>query len=226
MTNIIRISIKSRGKDSSFAQKNSPTYQDAVLCTNDRTFQLRQVHSSNAIFLVRPAVNLSCVHDPGAVQISIIGSSKVTLECLSHNPTPRVDIMGLPMYRGPGGSESDLRSSSPVRDEPCSKSAITMDTPCSKNELELAWIDLVAFEENGEAFRPTPKVLLKLWQVIHTTSTAEGLLLEKPFSISELWELVKLEGYPRPLVEAFIRRLESGSTNNDCKPNPLSHRIH
>ena len=54
--------------------------QNAVLCTNNRTFQIRQVQSSNSVFILQPSGNYPGDNQVPAQSLSAIGQCTSTLE--------------------------------------------------------------------------------------------------------------------------------------------------
>ena len=206
----------------------SPSPSPAVLCTPSETYQIRQVHSSNSIFLIRPFnIDDSGTQDstpqPTA---SIIASAKATLELQKTSVSPALLLrQHLPLYNGLQDEEGDfdMMEMSPVGNSKDKKTKVALfeSLPVSDGECQLAWLDLCAYEEDGAAWRPSAKALLAIWKALFSAATADGLPLDSQFKADDLWELIADDGYPHGLFQAVLKSsAEDDYAGNGCKSNP------
>ncbi|KAI9873442.1 MAG: hypothetical protein M1830_000409, partial [Pleopsidium flavum] len=95
------LTLKSSSSPSSAA--TGPPASHAVLTTQNQTFQLRQVQSSNSIFLLQPHMVCNAGADAfvAASNLSVIAQCKATLELTSiaTSPVPYLEEL-LPLYKG------------------------------------------------------------------------------------------------------------------------------
>lgn len=204
------LSLKSSPASSSTTSGSAPAF--AVLTTHNQTFQLRQVQSSNSIFLVQP----SGISNAGADTIctppslSIVSQSKATLELsqVSANPVPYLEKL-LPLYNGPHEDEdaSPLTAPPGIIMNRRSKRSVFEDIPASDDEVEKGWRDMCAFENNGQALRPSVVYLVELWQAIMSVATAQGIDMTERFQFSDLWEMLEVDGWPESLIDAVLQIL-------------------
>ncbi|KAI9836386.1 MAG: hypothetical protein M1819_001416 [Sarea resinae] len=212
------LSIKS---SSSSTSRSDPASTQAVLCTPSQTYQLRQVQSSNTIFLIQP----SAAHQreasgdevpilSGASRLSAIASSKSTLE-LHHSTAsaiPHLKQLLLPYDatldddRDPYMNTQQPMGAASIRR---TRKSTFSDMPFCDNECERSWRSLVAFEHDGACFLPSASSSMDVWKALHTSAVAEGIDLTKQFKVYDLWALVQEDGFPQGLVEAVIRRVSS-----------------
>ncbi|KAH0569233.1 hypothetical protein GP486_000050 [Trichoglossum hirsutum] len=152
--NPLTITIKSAPVTSS-----ASTPSHAVLCTTDETFQLRQVHSSNSVFLIRPSQHNGSTEEvyqsPG---LCTIASPKVTLE-LHRVAISSVSHLKklIPIFHAPEDGDGDSEMTSwPTGFEKQSRIEIFADVPTCEEECRRGWTEIVAFELDVE----------DLWQTI------------------------------------------------------------
>lgn len=194
---------------------------NAVLCTNDRTFHLRQVHSSNSVFLLQPSEATTSSED-GSIPIpgvSVVAQCKATLELIPA-ATSAIPYLkeSLPVYRDPlgdGNSKFELSSTSAAK----SKLAILDNAPMSTDEFESGWIEVCAFETRGQARRPLASTLNGIWKSILSAAAVNALKFDDGFPTSSITSLVEEDGYPKSLLVAVLTRLSAtGDTpSHDCK---------
>lgn len=78
----------------------------AVLCTDDHTFQLRQVQSSNSVYIVRPSESLHEDHEIPSPSLSAIARCTSTLELVTSDTAASFAMVSqllkesLPQYEG------------------------------------------------------------------------------------------------------------------------------
>lgn len=202
----------------------TPVTTNAVLCTNDRTFQLRQVHSSNSIFLLKPSEAKNSSEDGNipTSSVSVVAQCKATLE-LTPIATSAVQYLKecLPVYRdslGDISSKIRLLSTSGAA-AAGSKLAVLDDAPISSGEFESGWIEICAFETGGQAWRPLASTLHGVWKSVFSAAAVNGLKLDDGFPTSSITSLVEEDGYSTTLLMAVLTRLSSieDTKSDDCK---------
>ncbi|KAK0253288.1 hypothetical protein LTR91_009730 [Friedmanniomyces endolithicus] len=157
------------GPKSSKAGLNS----DAVICTPNKTYNIRQVNTSNSVYICQPTSHNDDDDDenpqPG---LQAIAQSSWTLELSSTASPSAVPYLkaALPTYSSTGTYQSnELRAS---------KQQIFDDTPLSQAECEAAWKDLACFEVESDpkgCFLPTASAKVQVWRAILESATAAGV---------------------------------------------------
>ena len=181
---------------------------NAVLCTETQTYSLRQVHTSNSVFILRPSQ--SEVASVTSESVSAIARCPTTLELVSSTLSGAAFLKSvLPPYAisdavsGQDDSLHEDKASSGYR----SREAVLNDAPMSRQELHLAWVELCAFEKDGSAMLPTASALYALWKSIMSASTIKGMKLDESIYVNSIAEAVEDDGFPRDLLHAVIHRL-------------------
>lgn len=180
---------------------------NAVLCTDDQTFLIRQVHSSNSIFVLTPSYTVPDANeDDNAVGagLNAIAQCTTTLE-LKPFTASAVNILKarLMQYTGSDSGVQDFSANS----SGSGKERLRDDMPLSRAEFEMAWADLCAFELDETAMLPIATSLLGAWKSILSAGTVRGLKLDDSIHIQDIVGLVEEDGFPRNLVEAIVGRL-------------------
>lgn len=180
---------------------------NAVLCTDDHTFELRQVHSSNSIFVIRPSrTALNDREQSGFTTTSVhaVAECATTLE-LKPSSRSNVDLVKnlLPTYRGLEDNTEVSYPNQLVK----GKERISEDAPLSSAEFEAAWVDLCAFELNKNAVLPVTPVLHGVWKSILSAAAVKGLKLDVNVFIQDVAGLVEEDGFPQNLLQAVVSRL-------------------
>ena len=210
-------------KSSAVQNPNASSAPSAVLCTQDETFQIRQVHSSNSLYILQPS-KIPSIESKEIVPssaISAIAQCTATLELLHSSPNAALFLRQvLPVYQEGGvhlGSTRKRQNTTSSELESKSKFAILAEAPLSADELEKAWIELCVFELDGQAFLPSARTLLNLWKSFVAAAAVKDVRLEESFRVTDLAELVEEDGYPYILLEAVMRRLDGNliSTTQD-----------
>ncbi|KAI9888618.1 MAG: hypothetical protein M1814_006599 [Vezdaea aestivalis] len=189
----------------SSASKESQDFQAAVLCTDDKTFNLRQVHSSNSIFLIQSSESEGS--EPASANLTIVGSLKTILEAQPADVDVVPIFQGLPSYNGqelPPQSEGVTNSGTLASS---GRSELLSNAPVSRTEFDVMWTEITACELNGITYIPTPQILARAWHALNEAMTAEGIDPDAHLSIDDLCTLVVVDGFPRPLVKAILSRL-------------------
>ncbi|KAI9792234.1 MAG: hypothetical protein M1833_001233 [Piccolia ochrophora] len=198
-----------KSSDATLSDSSSPSH--AVLCTPGKTYQLRQVHSSNSIFLTQPLHHSD--HSSTETGISVVACLKSTLELHSAPASPDQYLRQLlPEYAGlqvnPDYGNEAPSVSAP--DKGMSKLGVFSDIAASDEECERAWIDSCAFEDTSyRAKLPSAGAKLGLWRSIISIAVSEGLRVESVFSKDDLWRFVSTENWPRDFFNAVLIRLST-----------------
>lgn len=193
-----------------------------MLCTSNKTYHLRQVHTSNSVHLTQP-VSLSARPDgiatPGISAIAKCGS---VLEAHPVNESPvsalREALTRIWHHESWGGDSIAQFSGELVRKR---KEDFFADIPFSDAECEQAWVELCAFEFADGPVLPTLPTLWTYWKTIFTTAVAEGIDLGAQFQITHLAKTLQDEGELfSGLVEAIFHRLlpDDQMGGDDCRP--------
>lgn len=210
--------LKSAGFPNAYNDSQQP---NAVLCTDNRTFQLRQVQSSNSVFILQPSEK-SCGDNQSPTQsLSAIAQCTSTLELVPLDTAASFATISqllkntLRAYKGPD-MDIGLGQDTKVTGECKDKDAILYDAPFSKDEVNEIWKQSCAFEAFGRPFLPTPSALAMVWKSILSAATIRGVNLEKRFDLNSLAEMVTSDGFPWELVTAVVAQLVS---DNDYLKN-------
>ncbi|KAL8814475.1 MAG: hypothetical protein Q9223_006304 [Gallowayella weberi] len=177
----------------------------AVLCSNDQTFQLRQVHSSNSVFLLQPSfVATTTDQTPWSEGLTAIAKCEATLEAIPQATacTPLLKTI-LPVFSSQHGADM------PISIEARGRQAIFQDLPVSSREFDQSWKDLCAFETEGRAFRPSAAVCWIAWRSIVDACTLKGLSFNRELDVISLARTVGEDDVPEFVVAAIIDRLRS-----------------
>ncbi|KAL8745858.1 MAG: hypothetical protein Q9190_002057 [Brigantiaea leucoxantha] len=135
--------------------------------------------------------------------MTAISRCEATLELIPVLPDPKLFLVrSLPVY-------SDIEVGSSARmDNANSKESLLKDTPLSCEEFERGWINLCAFELNGNSWRPSSDLLFKLWSSVMSAVLLKGLDLERGFPWAALAQTVEEDGFPIPLLQALLARVK------------------
>lgn len=198
------LSVKSQA--ASGAPNAPPAY--AVLCTPSTTFQLRQVQTSNSLFITQPALDAHSNEIPAPVTCAI-ASCATTLELHPSNASAVTLLRdALPIY--------DLTSDDmDATGNGESMAAVFDDIPLSHAQCLSAWSELIAFELPNGSYRPNANVLTQAWSAINATTLAEGVRLDSQFLTDDVARAVAEEGHPPALVAAMLKHLTQDDQKGD-----------
>ncbi|KAF2473781.1 sister chromatid cohesion protein-like protein Dcc1 [Lindgomyces ingoldianus] len=205
------LSIKSQAASGASGTPSAkPAY--AVLCTPTSSFQLRQVQTSNSLFVTQATLEAHGNEIP-APTICAIASCAATLELHPSTESSVVHLQAvLPVYDIVGGDVD-------VAGNGKSKPVIFSHIPLSDGQCESGWRELVAFEFAGSSYRPSANTLSQAWKSISAAALAEGVKLDSQFLTEDILRLVDEEGYPSDLILAILRLL---AADNQDKTGPWS----
>ncbi|KAF2855846.1 sister chromatid cohesion protein-like protein Dcc1 [Plenodomus tracheiphilus IPT5] len=183
-----------------------PAY--AVLCTPNKTFQLRQVQTSNSLFVTRPMLETHGNEIPIPATCAI-ASCTATLE-LHPSAAPAVSLLkdALPVYDIVAG---DVDATSNGR----SKLSVFDDLPMSAGECQAAWSDIMAFELDDGSYQPSPNALTQVWRSINAAALADGVKLDSQFLTLDITDAVAEEGHPPGLIKAILAFLSVEGTDKN-----------
>lgn len=177
----------------------------AVLCSSDQTFQLRQVNSSNSVFLLQPSTIATATGEASSTEgLTAVAKCEATLEVIPQTIAcyPLLKRV-LPVFSDLDGK--DVPSSIDIK----SRQAIFEDIPVSSREFDRAWNDLCAVEDEGRAYRPSPAVQWKAWASIVSACTLKGLSLDRELDVVSLARTVEEDDVPAFVLDAVMERLRS-----------------
>lgn len=182
-----------------------------VLCSDDQTFQVRQVHSSNSVFIIQPSCITSQNHGLDySDSLTAIAKCEATLEAIPYSPACGPLLKGaLPVF-------TDLESAQKLKPAAVqSKRSILNDMPMSLQQCNQAWTDLCAFEVGDQAWRPSPFMLWKVWTSITSACTLRGLSLDQSLDTQALARASEEDDIPAPLFHAVMSNIqvEGGTTH-------------
>ncbi|CBX94006.1 hypothetical protein IAQ61_003880 [Plenodomus lingam] len=201
------LSIKSLAPSApSNASHAKPAY--AVLCTPNKTFQLRQVQTSNSLFVTQPMLETHG-NDIPVPETCAIAACTATLE-LHPSAAPAVTLLrdALPVYDLVAG---DVDAPSNGK----SKLSVFEDLPMSDGECQTAWDNIMAFELDDSSYQPSPNALTQVWRSINGAALAEGVKLDSQFLTLDITDAVAEEGHPPGLVKAILAYLSTEGTDRE-----------
>jgi len=190
-----------------------PSY--AVLCTPNKTYQIRQVQTSNSVFVTQSSTSTDDVGLP-IDGINAIASCTATLElhAVTESASNYLKVALITW-------DEDSSTSKP-RQNGQSKHSILKEIPLSDGECEVSWAQLCAFEHNGRSYMPTAGALVSLWKDVLEVSIAESIDLSQMFLVDELWKVLDsqtMSSTPKQLLNALLCRLlpDSEQVNQGCE---------
>ena len=190
-----RLSIKS----SAAAANDRPAY--AVLCTPDRTFHLRQVQTSNSLFVTQPQYLDAHGNDIPLPATCAIASCPATLELhLSDASAAALLHEVLPVYDIVAG-EVDAAGNG------MSKDHIFENLPLSDAQCQAGWNELMAFELDEHTYRPSVNALAQVWKSTNAAALAEGVKLDNQFLTEDIATAAADDGHPSNFTKAVLRHL-------------------
>ncbi|KAF3003643.1 hypothetical protein E8E13_007947 [Curvularia kusanoi] len=184
---------------SSAPASDRPAY--AVLCTPNKTFHLRQVQTSNSLFVTEPRHLDSHGNDIPVPATCAIASCPATLE-LHPSDASAVALLHevLPVYDIVAG---DVDATGNAQ----SRAHIFQNLPLSDAECLAGWNELVAFELDENTYRPSANALSQAWRSINAAALAEGVKLDNQFLTEDIASAVADDGHPPNFTKAVLRYL-------------------
>lgn len=182
-----------------------------VLCTDSQTYNVRQVQSSNSVYLIQPPSNSSNSGESLLTQTAVraIAQCASTLELIPASTTGAILRQILPIYSYPHtGLENEgkpMMESNTL--EKTSKQQTLENTPLSLGEFDKAWLDFCAFELDGQAWLPSAISLGHVWKSILSAAAVQNVNLVEKFHILDISDIVGEDGFPQALLDAILRRI-------------------
>ncbi|KAK5121414.1 hypothetical protein LTR85_005246 [Meristemomyces frigidus] len=173
---------------------------NAVICTDVRTFNLRQVNTSNSVFIAQPIDVESDVDGPPTSGLQAVAESDSTLELIlvpPHVNNAKSQIRALlPTYSSTGHyALKDLRT----------KEQLFADIPFSEMECEGAFEYMACFqlEDPPGCFIPSGQAKVQAWKSILEEAAALSLDLTTPLSATQAVNIISsTTDLPPALVKA------------------------
>ena len=192
--------------------KNATVPPNAVLCTDDETFEVQQVQSSDSLYILQPVQNTTSTHgeysDTGGV--SVMAECNMILEVVAR-PTSAVPYLKrrIPVYDmsqlearmlGKGNEFSDTGQ---IIDK---QELLDNSSSCLK-ELDKGLVELCVYYTEKYAWRPSEAVLIAAWRSFMSAVTVKGLRINQSLQMSEVADLMMEDGFTLSLIQAFFQRL-------------------
>lgn len=181
----------------------------AVLCTADQTFNIRQVSTSNTVYVTHPCSGSGTdeneLPESGLLAIAQCDSS---LEVLTAKDVSAIQYLkaALPVYASTGHRDTSNRTS---------KQPIFDNIPASQGQCEQAWKDLTCFElDDGGCFVPSPALRHATWRAVMTQATADAWDFEQEHQDEVGLLPEEAAEYPRELASAIAQAIRQGSDND------------
>ena len=174
-----------------------------MLCTPTNSFQIRQVQTSNSLFVTQPILLNDQADGTPTPTTCAIASCTATLELHPTDASAAAHLSDLlPVYDIVAGEVDTTHNAR-------TKAHVFTDVPLSDAQCEQAWDDLLAFELSGSSYRPSVNALRQVWASINAAASAESVQLDNQFLGHDLANLVAEEGHPAALALAVFRHLAS-----------------
>lgn len=174
-----------------------------MLCTPNKTFHLRQVQTSNSLFVTQPQYLDSHGNEIPAPATCAIASCPATLE-LHPSDASAVALLheALPVYDVVAGDVDATGNGK-------SKHHIFDNLPLSDAQCQDAWNQLMAFEHDEHTYRPSVNALSQLWQSINAAALSEGIKLDSQFLTDDIATAVAEDGHPFSFTKAVLGHLSN-----------------
>ncbi len=173
----------------------------AVLCTNSKTFLLRQVQTSNSVHILQPSIQV------GVDGLSTVGGATAIAQCgtiveLAPSSSSAHNVLKdlLPQWSPNGRAAPNHRK--------WDKRTVFSNLPFSNGELQRAWTESFAFERDGCSWIPSARDILDVWDALLVTTKAGMVNLDESFNADVVWGTIRDGGtqFPREMFQVFIER--------------------
>ncbi|ODQ67129.1 hypothetical protein NADFUDRAFT_49571 [Nadsonia fulvescens var. elongata DSM 6958] len=187
--------------------KSSSKSGEAIICTADKTFQLRRINQSNTLVLLKPEPASREVN-PHLVAFSNINT---LLECV---PTRGVvDLSCVPLYFGPGSLTGEKQPSNKLL---ISLAELDSNSPASSLEFDTEFVQSFGTEINGIACLLSRDIVFEFLGLALTTIMALKLNINA-ILVDELYQAIDETNEPIQIVETIVKRF----SNNQKEPYNL-----
>ena len=172
----------------------------AVLCTDAKTFLLRQVQTSNSVHILQASIQV------GVDGLSTVEGTTAIAQCgtiveLAPSSGSALEILKdmLPTWSQNGIIPNHRK---------WNKRTVFSNLPFSNGELQRAWTESFAFECDGCSWIPSARDILDVWNALLVTAKAGIVNLDEPFGAGVVWETIRDGGnqFPHEMFQAFIER--------------------
>nr|POE51771.1 sister chromatid cohesion protein dcc1 [Quercus suber] len=177
---------------------------NAVLCTPDKTFNLRQVNHSNSVFVTKPSRSQqSEANDSSQPALEAVAQSTFTLELTAAKDVPAHAYLqsALPVHSGGGSHTSHTET-------PLTKLQHFANVPLDQHQCEQAWREMACFElkDCATSFTPSASSRNGAWNAILVQAVAEGIDLTSELTTGDVQMLTHLDGdeWPPELCQAIL----------------------
>lgn len=193
----------------------------AVVCTDTQTFNVRQVQSSNSVFILQPSGNDLSPDDSFKrdANIAAIAQCTSTLELIPSSVTSLAALrQTLPIYYLAEHQNQNGLAAHSNESEKFGRHKAFQNTPTSQREFDEAWLELCAFELDRQAWIPSADSLNGIWASIMAAATVKDIDLTQRFRVIDLTDIIEEDGFPDALFKAVIRRVSiaNGSLISGC----------
>lgn len=210
LTNRPRLYLKSKENiDGSVKDAN------AVLCTADKTYNIRQVSTSNTVYLTQPVERPDEGGGIPNIGVDAVVKCDSTLELIAAPKQSAVSYIkaALPVFTSTGTHSSQKVST---------KADLFCHIPLSDAECEESWTDLACFESAIPELCaiPSAKVKVEVWQRILNIAVADGTLFD-PFIANDIpaFALDLTGDYPEELILAILAAVSAASPGGNLVVN-------
>jgi sister chromatid cohesion protein DCC1 len=191
---------------------------NAVLCTPDKTFNIRQKNSSNTVYILQPGQgDTSSIAEPGLTGISKPESTLETLPIT--NFTAAAHIRRLLPVLTTTGQLTGTRDSS-------TKSQLLKNVPFSDSECEVAYRELSVFVQSttDHCIVPSAQLKIETWLSMLENTRANGIDLTSELDQDAMLSLKDgLEDLETGLCDAIVHSFTS--TNAEGRTSIDSDRL-
>ena len=176
---------------------------NTVLCTQDKTYDIRQVSTSNSLYVAQA---IATSDEPDVIpkpQLQAIAQFQSTLEVLPIRKLSAVPYItaALPAYTSTGHYSSK---------DAVSKNQLFANVPLSDAECEQGWVELCCFElgKSPHGVIPSASVILQAWQTMLNNATALGIDLSQSLNDQSLSRLIESDNeWPDGLCMALLKSM-------------------
>lgn len=192
----------------------------AVLCTDTQTFNVRQVQSSNSVFILHSSADRS-PEDPCTPETNVaaIAQCTSTLELVPPAITGLAALrQALPIYNLVDHQNESGITAHFNETEKFDRHKALQNTPTSQREFDDAWLEVCAFELDRQAWIPSASSLKGIWTAIMAAAVVKDIDLTGRFRVIDLVDIIEEDGFSNALFKAVIRRVSiaNGSLISGC----------
>jgi sister chromatid cohesion protein DCC1 len=191
---------------------------NAVLCTPDKTFNIRQKNSSNTVYILQPGQgDTSSIAEPGLIGISKPESTLETLPITNFTAAAHIRRL-LPVLTTTGQLTGTHDSST--------KSQLLKNVPFSDSECEVAYRELSVFVQSttDHCIVPSAQLKIETWLSMLENTRANGIDLTSELDQDAMLSLKDgLEDLETSLCDAIVHSFTS--TNAEGRTSIDSDRL-